>query len=99
MGEPSSLSNLCALQRERNIQRNNAVLREMGILDSAQALLATQAVRACKVSRAPKPAAPCVRSRTSHRIAFKANAPEHQQQARSTSEASHASSGVAQLQL
>lgn len=65
--------NLCAtLQRERTIQRNNAVLQAMGVVVCAQELLASQPRKARKTSRAAKPVAACEPRRASHRLAYKA---------------------------
>ena len=68
------------LQRERNIQRNNAVLEAMGIIVCAQQLVASHPRKARRVSVAAQPTLPCEPSRSSHRLAFKATDPQIQDQ-------------------
>ena len=86
---------LCAtLQRERTIQRNNAVLQAMGIVVCAQELLASRPKKACNTSRAAKPVAACEPRRASHRLAYKAQDPQAKGLDRSTDAEVQASSSM-----
>ena len=86
MGSPS-------MQREKNIQRNNAVLLAMGIATSAEDLLAAYQKKRRKITKTAKAAVTCEPSRSSHRLAFKAKPSRDQNIAPSTDEGPVAPSG------
>ena len=80
------------MQRERNIERNNAVLQAMGIIPCAQELVARTRVPR-KAKRQAKSEAPCEPSRISNRLAYRAKQPVGPDTAPSTDAIPSTSSG------